>query len=144
MGRCPNIIPHGIEILSESDYFALALRHNAFLKVAPFVAAFPEYYPQMVDHLAFVKIQSQDKDVRLLASKALSRLISLNPEYFIENRVFNGLLDILQSPSVNSKHGALYALGDLLVAAIGKTDQRWEDKEYKDSVFLRTLTKNDR
>jgi hypothetical protein len=58
VGRCPNVIPHGIEILSESDYFALALRHNAFLKVAPFVASFYEYYSPLVDHLAFVKIQS--------------------------------------------------------------------------------------
>jgi hypothetical protein len=45
VGRCPNVIPHGIEILAESDYFALALRHNSYLKVAPFVAAFKEYYP---------------------------------------------------------------------------------------------------
>lgn len=45
VGRCPNIIAHGIEILAESDYFALALRHNAYLKVAPFVAGFQEYFP---------------------------------------------------------------------------------------------------
>ena len=47
----------------------------------------------MVDHLAFVKIQSQDKEVRKLASKALSRLIQIDPHYFIENRVIDGLLD---------------------------------------------------
>jgi hypothetical protein len=71
-------------------------------------------------------------------------LVSLNIDYFVENRVFHGLLDTLQRPSVNGRHGALYALGDLLVAARGKTDQRWEDKELKDSVFLRTLTKNEK
>jgi len=43
-------------------------------------------------------------------------------------------------PSVNSKHGALYALGDLFVALSGKTDSSWEEKDLKDSIFLRTLT----
>ena len=50
----------------------------------------------------------------------------------------------MRSPNVNAKHGSLYALGDLLVAIIGKTDSKWEEKELKDSVFLRTLTKNER
>ena len=44
MGRCPNIKPHGISILTEADYFSLAMIHNAFLRIAPFVASFPEYY----------------------------------------------------------------------------------------------------
>jgi hypothetical protein len=56
VGRCPNVIPHGIQILSESDYFALALRHNAYLKVSPFVAGFAEYYAPLLDHLAFTKV----------------------------------------------------------------------------------------
>jgi len=34
--------------------------------------------------------------VRLLASKALSRLIALDVDYFVENRVLHGLLDMLQ------------------------------------------------
>ena len=34
--------------------------------------------------------------MRLLASKALSRLIALDVDYFVENRVLHGLLDMLQ------------------------------------------------
>lgn len=51
---------------------------------------------------------------------------------------------MISSPSINAKHGVLYGIGDLLVAISGKTDSSWEEKDLKDSVFLRTLTKNDR
>ena len=40
VGRCPNIIPHGISILTEADYFSLAMIHNSYLRIAPFVASF--------------------------------------------------------------------------------------------------------
>ena len=50
----------------------------------------------------------------------------------------------VESPIINSKHGALYALGDLLVALSGRIDSTWEEKDLKDSVFLRTLTQNER
>jgi hypothetical protein len=49
-------------------------------------------------------------------------------------------METVQSPIVNSKHGALFALGDLLVSLSGNVDSHWEDKDLKDSVFLRTLT----
>ncbi|KAM3128124.1 hypothetical protein pb186bvf_019770 [Paramecium bursaria] len=143
VGRCPNIIPHGIEILQESDYFALALIHNAYLKIAPYVASFDEYYKNMVLHLAFIKVQSQDKEIRKLAAKSLSRLLILNPQYYIENRIYEGLLDMIQQ-GLNSKHGSLYALGDLLIAQSGNASRDPDQKELKDSVFLRTLTKNDK
>lgn len=70
----------------------------------------------MTDHLAFVKVGSQDKEVRKLAAKGLSRLLVLNPEYFIENCIYEGLLEMIKSTSLNSKHGSLYAIGDLLIA----------------------------
>lgn len=44
VGRCPNIIPHGISILTEADYFSLAMTHNSYLRIAPFVGSFEEYF----------------------------------------------------------------------------------------------------
>ncbi|CAK65708.1 unnamed protein product (macronuclear) [Paramecium tetraurelia] len=144
VGRCPNIIPHGISILTEADYFSLAMIHNAYLRIAPFVASYPEYFKQMVDHLAFIKIASQDKEVRKLAAKSLGRLLVLNPTYFKENLIYESILKMVKLQSLNSKHGALFALGDLLIAQSGNITKNSEEKELKDSVFLRTLTKNER
>lgn len=36
--------PHGIEILTEADYFTLSNRVNAYLNVSCFVASFPNYF----------------------------------------------------------------------------------------------------
>lgn len=48
--------PHGIEILTEADYFTLSNRTNAYLNVSCFVGQFPEYFEAMFDHLATVKL----------------------------------------------------------------------------------------
>lgn len=70
----------------------------------------------MVDHLAFIKVSSQDKDVRKLTARGLSRLLVLNPEYFINNQIYEGLLNIIKNQALIAKHGALFAIGDLLIA----------------------------
>jgi hypothetical protein len=53
VGRQGNF-PHGIEILTEADYFTLSNRVNAYLNVSCFVGQFPEYLASMMQHLAFV------------------------------------------------------------------------------------------
>lgn len=55
VGRQGNF-PHGIEILTEADYFTLSHRTNAYLNVSTFVGQFPEYLESMLEHLAFVKL----------------------------------------------------------------------------------------
>ena len=53
VGRQGNF-PHGIEILTEADYFTLSIRVNAYMNVSCFVAQFPDYLEEMLHHLAFV------------------------------------------------------------------------------------------
>ena len=60
--------PHGIEILTEADYFTLSNRVNAYLNVSCFVAQFPEYFPSMAKHLAFNKLQHWEPQMRQLAA----------------------------------------------------------------------------
>lgn len=50
----------------------------------------------MVDHLAFIKIASQDKEVRKLAAKSLGRLLVLDPIYFKDNLIYEGILKMVK------------------------------------------------
>lgn len=79
VGRQGNF-PHGIEILTEADYFTLSHRVNAYLNVSCFVGQFPEYLQSMLEHLAFEKLQHCDVSIRELAAQALSVLSVFNPE----------------------------------------------------------------
>lgn len=47
VGRQGNF-PHGIDILTEADYFTLSNRVNAFLNVSCFVGQFSEYLEGML------------------------------------------------------------------------------------------------
>ena len=67
VGRQGNF-PHGIEILTEADYFTLSHRTNAYLNVSCFVGQYPEYLSSMLHHLAFEKLQHCDIGIRKLAS----------------------------------------------------------------------------
>lgn len=60
--------PHGIEILTEADYFTLSNRVNAYLNVSCFVAQFSEYFPSMMEHLAFIKLRHWEPAIRQLAA----------------------------------------------------------------------------
>lgn len=78
VGRQGNF-PHGIEILTEADYFTLSNRVNAYINVSCFVAQFPEYLDSMLDHLAFVQLKHWEPAMRELASQALSVISVFNP-----------------------------------------------------------------
>ena len=67
VGRQGNF-PHGIEILTEADYFTLANRVNAYLNVSCFVAQFPEYFPSVTSHLADIKLKHWEPALRMLAA----------------------------------------------------------------------------
>nr|XP_055178134.1 tubulin-specific chaperone D isoform X1 [Nyctereutes procyonoides] len=52
--------PHGIDILTAADYFAVGNRANCFLVISMFIAGFPEYTQPMIDHLVAMKINHWD------------------------------------------------------------------------------------
>ncbi|EFB29985.1 hypothetical protein PANDA_016130 [Ailuropoda melanoleuca] len=52
--------PHGIDILTAADYFAVGNRANCFLVISMFIAGFPEYTQPMIDHLVTMKISHWD------------------------------------------------------------------------------------
>ncbi len=46
--------PHGIDIVTKADYFAVGSRVNAFLKLSVFVAGFEEYTDCLINHLVYI------------------------------------------------------------------------------------------
>ena len=47
--------PHGIDILTTADYFAVGNRSNTYLNISCYISDFEEYTIPLIDHLAKVK-----------------------------------------------------------------------------------------
>lgn len=56
-----------------------------------------------------------------MTAKALGRLIPINTNYFMENKIIEGLIKKIEINNFNARHGILYALGDILIGLTGKT-----------------------
>ncbi|XP_054723921.1 tubulin-specific chaperone D-like [Uloborus diversus] len=107
--------PHGIEILTETDYYAVGSRTNAFLNLSVHIAQFPEYTLALVEHLLRHKINHWDPAVRELAAKSLHNLTPSDPDYAAAQAV-PLLLDLATGVDPNARHGALLALGEVVHA----------------------------
>ncbi|XP_053767028.1 tubulin-specific chaperone D isoform X2 [Desmodus rotundus] len=104
--------PHGIDILTTADYFAVGNRSNCFLVISMFIAGFPEYTRPMIDHLLTVKIGHWDGVIRELSAKALCNLVQRAPEYSA-TEVFPRLLSMTRSPDLHTRHGAVLACAEV-------------------------------
>ncbi|XP_058417957.1 tubulin-specific chaperone D isoform X2 [Diceros bicornis minor] len=104
--------PHGIDILTTADYFAVGNRSNCFLVISMFIAGFPEYTRPMVDHLVAKKINHWDGVIRELSAKALGNLAQRAPEYSATH-VFPRLLSMTRSPDLHTRHGAVLACAEV-------------------------------
>ncbi|XP_008586512.1 PREDICTED: tubulin-specific chaperone D isoform X1 [Galeopterus variegatus] len=107
--------PHGIDILTTADYFAVGNTSNCFLVISVFIAGFPEYTQPMIDHLVTMKINHWDGVIRELAAKALHNLTQRAPEYSATH-VFPRLLSMTLSPDLHTRHGAVLACAEVTYA----------------------------
>ncbi|KAL4496061.1 hypothetical protein ABPG72_015483 [Tetrahymena utriculariae] len=135
--------PHGIQILTEADYFTLGLRNNAYLNIGLYVSHYKVYLRSFIEHLAFSKLRHQDIDLRRLSASSLCLMTSLDPEFMIKD-VLRSLLNYVTHDTVEIRHGALYGIAEILVGAYGRSDLHNMKGEMKDSVFLKTLSSNER
>uniref|UniRef100_A0A8C7E728 Tubulin-specific chaperone D n=1 Tax=Naja naja TaxID=35670 RepID=A0A8C7E728_NAJNA len=104
--------PHGIDIVTTADYFAVGNRANCFLNISVYVAGFPEYTQPMIDHLINMKINHWDSVVRELSAKALHNLTPLAPEY-ITREVLPKLLPLAVGIDLHTRHGAILACAEI-------------------------------
>ncbi|KAL1779263.1 tubulin-specific chaperone D [Sigmodon hispidus] len=107
--------PHGIDILTTADYFAVGNISNCFLVISVFIAGFQEYTKPMIDHLVSMKINHWDGAIRELSAKALHNLTPQAPEY-IATHVFPELLLMTLSPDLHTRHGAILSCAEVTYA----------------------------
>lgn len=107
--------PHGIEILTTVDYFAVGNRSNAFLKLSVEVAKYPEYTQALIDHLVQLKVIHWDSAIRELTAKALHNLTPLASEYMAKT-VLPTLLELTMSLKLVARHGSILAVAYIIHA----------------------------
>uniref|UniRef100_A0A671YZX4 Tubulin-specific chaperone D n=1 Tax=Sparus aurata TaxID=8175 RepID=A0A671YZX4_SPAAU len=104
--------PHGIDILTAADYFAVGNLTNCYLNISVYIAGFPEYTKAMIDHLAAMKINHWDGVIRELATKALHNLTPQAPDYMAAT-VLPQLLPVAVGIDLHGRHGAILACAEI-------------------------------
>ncbi|XP_061567171.1 tubulin-specific chaperone D [Cololabis saira] len=117
--------PHGIDILTAADYYAVGNLSNCYLSISVHVAGFPEYTECMINHLITKKINHWDGVIRELATKALHNLTPQAPDYMAAT-VLPQLLSMAVSTDLHSRHGAILGCGEVTHALykLGLQDNR--------------------
>lgn len=142
VGRQGNF-PKGIEIITEADYFSLGVRQNSYLLVSIFVAHYKEYYKYFVEHLAKVKLIHCDIEIRKLAASTLSLLSCMDPDFMMDH-ILPHLVSQTTSSNFYTRHGAVLGVGQILIGLAGKSHEHCLKDSMKDSIFLKTMTVNER
>ncbi|XP_050095697.1 tubulin-specific chaperone D [Anopheles aquasalis] len=114
VGRLGNF-PHGIDILTTADFFSVAVRSNAFLQISESIASFDEYKYTLIDHLIARKINHWDTNIRELAALAMRNLTKHAPDYMCDT-IVTRLFELAESTELNTRHGAVLALGEVINA----------------------------
>lgn len=108
----------GIEIITLADYFSLGNRFNAFVKVAPSVAALNSAcLSHFVAHLSRCKAFHWDEDIRALAAQGLASLVYLDPDLGLDT--LNYLIPLCTSSVFTKRHGSVVAVSAVVLALSG-------------------------
>ncbi|KAK3854861.1 hypothetical protein Pcinc_038697 [Petrolisthes cinctipes] len=110
--------PHGIEIMTTIDYFAVGNRTNTYLSLSVSVASvarYPEYTEALIDHLVERKVNHWDSVIRELTAKALHNLTIITPEYITNNTLVR-LVSGVGSGTMVCQHGCLLSLAQVVHA----------------------------
>ncbi|GLC39358.1 hypothetical protein PLESTM_000887300 [Pleodorina starrii] len=115
VGRLGNF-PHGIALLTIADYFSVGIAQQAYLKVAPQVAALgPEYRDALATHLVRTKARHWEKGLRELAARAAAALAPYHASYF-SGPALDELLPACLDEQLEVRHGAVVMVAELLPA----------------------------
>lgn len=81
--------------------------------------------------------------MRKLAAAAIALMTPLNPKLMAQE-ILPGLIDLCFNDNVHIRHGAVYGIGEILLGLSGQCEIHCMNDEMKDSVFLKTVAKNER
>lgn len=107
--------PHGIDILTAVDYYAVGNLKNCYLTISVDIAGFPEYTMAVIDHLLETKVNHWDDVIRKLATKALHNLTPRAPDYMAAT-VLPRLLTMATGVDLHTRHGAIMACAEVVHA----------------------------
>uniref|UniRef100_A0A8C9YEG7 Tubulin-specific chaperone D n=1 Tax=Sander lucioperca TaxID=283035 RepID=A0A8C9YEG7_SANLU len=104
--------PHGIDIVTAADYYAVGNINNCYLNISVYIASFPEYTEAMIDHLIAMKINHWDSVIRELSTKALHNLTPKAPNY-MATTVLPQMLPMAVGIDLHGRHGAIMACAEI-------------------------------
>ncbi|EGC31893.1 hypothetical protein DICPUDRAFT_156207 [Dictyostelium purpureum] len=113
VGRHQGLVPHGIDIVTTADFFAVGNKKNSYTNLTAYIGKYPEYYGTMIDHLSKIKIYNWDLEIRELASKAIYILTNINPTDIVNNYL-PIIIPSTQSELIHVKHGASITISKIL------------------------------
>ena len=134
--------PHGIEILTEADYFTLGSRNNCYFNISIFIAQYEEYYKSIVDYLYSNRLIHVEPQIRDISATALSLLVPFQPKYFVDE-IIPKLIKNATSPSLRIRHGSLVGIGYILLGLYGKWDLYHKSRINRNQM-LNNLSNKDR
>ncbi|XP_052769851.1 tubulin-specific chaperone D-like isoform X2 [Mya arenaria] len=115
--------PHGIDILTKADYYAVGNRTHCYLDVSVYIAEFSEYTEALINHLADVKVHHWDSIIRELTAKALHNLTEKLPEHMAKT-VLPQLLTHTTGLDLHSRHGTILAVAEITHALSSVAEQK--------------------
>ncbi|KER24447.1 hypothetical protein T265_07878 [Opisthorchis viverrini] len=110
--------PHGIDIITTCDYFALRNRTNCFLELSVFVAQFGDYTRPMIDHVTKELLAHWDSNIRFLAARTLNLLYPFEKEHMLQT-ILPELIAKSTDGSLYAKQGNIFGTAELIAAAKG-------------------------
>ncbi|XP_028395379.1 tubulin-specific chaperone D-like [Dendronephthya gigantea] len=105
-------LPHGIDILTKTDYYEVGNRKNTYLTISVYIAQYDEYRQSLIDHLYKVKLCHWDMAVRELVSKALFNLTARDPEMMAE-LVLRTILPQTVGLDLHARHGSVLCAAEI-------------------------------
>jgi hypothetical protein len=107
--------PHGIDILTKADYFAVGSLTNCYLNISTYLVQFQEYTSSLISHLLEHKFNHWDSEVRELTSQALHNLTLVCPDY-MSHALLDTLIKQCMHFDLNTRHGAIMCLSEIIHA----------------------------
>jgi hypothetical protein len=108
-------VPHGIEILTVADYMSVGNRGNCFTSVAQEVAGLDDALPaSFVEHLVTVTVRHWDREMRVLAAKALAGMVA-DHRAVVEQQLTR-LIGGCTSSLLSLRHGSIVATAEVVFA----------------------------
>ena len=123
--------PHGIDILTMADYFAVSNRNNTYLNISPMIGQYKEYSKALIGHLVDVKRDHWDSNIRWLAAQSMHKLAKLKPDY-VSSTVLEKLVPLCTGMDLVTRHGSI-----LIVAEVVHSLHEVERDESKPGLISR-------